>query len=144
MEGSAAPNVAGTIAGLFGLVALVVGICSRRSASAIKWGAIIGMNIILPTFLAAFQANAMAASNQVDLTVTLATGGTFSPAVLTTIANTEGVQVATGMLSRPVNLPVDSRPDRLLVRAQLHVAGQADQRLTDQGLGPGVGDRPQR
>ena len=42
MEGSAAPNVAGTIAGLFGLVALVVGICSRRSASAIKWGAIIG------------------------------------------------------------------------------------------------------
>ena len=65
------------------------------------------MNIILPTFLAAFQANAMAASNQVDLTVTLATGGTFSPAVLTTIAGTEGVQVATGLLSRPVNLPVD-------------------------------------
>jgi uncharacterized membrane protein YccC len=42
MESTAAPNVAGTLAGLFGLVALVVGICSRRSASAIKWGSIIG------------------------------------------------------------------------------------------------------
>ncbi len=66
-----------------------------------------GMNIILPTMLQGLQANAMAASNQVDLTVTHTTGGTFDPAVLATVARTEGVQVATAALSRPVNLPAD-------------------------------------
>ncbi|MCC7360180.1 MAG: FtsX-like permease family protein [Anaerolineales bacterium] len=82
---------------------------STLTTLAVVFGVFIlfAMNIILPTFLAAFQANAMAASNQVDLTVSLATGGTFDPAVLDTIANTQGVRAATGLLSRPVNLPLD-------------------------------------
>lgn len=66
-----------------------------------------GMNIILPTMLQGLQANAMAASNQVDLTVTHTTGGSFDLAVRDTVARTEGVQVVTAALSRPVNLPAD-------------------------------------
>ena len=39
---------------------------------------IFGMNIILPTMVQAFQSNLLAASGQVDVTITLKTGEAFS------------------------------------------------------------------
>src|SRR5262249_171520 len=44
---------------------------------------IFGMNILLPTMLAAFQSNMLAAAGQVDVTITHKTGEAFSPNVLT-------------------------------------------------------------
>jgi putative ABC transport system permease protein len=69
--------------------------------------AIFGMNILIPTMLQAFQANMLAASNNVDLTVSHVTNEAFSPDVLDDVRGVSGVSVAQGMLSRPVNLPAD-------------------------------------
>jgi hypothetical protein len=35
-------DVTSSIQGVFGMAALIVGLCSRRSASALKWGAFVG------------------------------------------------------------------------------------------------------
>lgn len=66
---------------------------------------IFGMNILLPTMLAAFQSNLLAASGQVDVTVTLKTGEAFSRAALNTVRRVEGVSAAAGALSRVANIP---------------------------------------
>jgi hypothetical protein len=42
MEGTAPASPAGTIAALFSIVAFIFGLCSRSSARALRWGAIIG------------------------------------------------------------------------------------------------------
>ncbi len=68
---------------------------------------IFGMNILVPSMMAAFQATMLSVSNTVDLTVTLRTGGGFSPDVLAQVQSTEGIAIAHGMLERPVNLPAD-------------------------------------
>jgi putative ABC transport system permease protein len=68
---------------------------------------IFGMNILIPSMMAAFQATMLAASNTVDLTVTLRTDGGFSPDALAQVESTEGIAIAHAMLQRPVNLPVD-------------------------------------
>src|SRR5690349_7181339 len=66
---------------------------------------IFGMNIIVPTMLQAFTANAMAAAGQVDITVTEKHGETFSLKLLDKVARTDGIKVAEGYIQRTMNLP---------------------------------------
>ena len=68
---------------------------------------IFGMNIILPTMVQAFQSNLLAASGQVDVTVTLKTGEAFSRKVLNRVRAVEGIRAIAGSLSRTVNIPSD-------------------------------------
>lgn len=66
-----------------------------------------GMNIILPTMLQAFDANVLAAYDQVDVTISHKTGESFPLIMLDKTLAVEGVRVATGTLGRTVNLPAD-------------------------------------
>lgn len=68
---------------------------------------IFGMNILVPSMLAAFQATMLSVSNTVDLTVTLQTDGGFAPAVLAQVQATAGIDRSHALLERPVNLPAD-------------------------------------
>ncbi|PKO12570.1 MAG: hypothetical protein CVU39_23625 [Chloroflexi bacterium HGW-Chloroflexi-10] len=68
---------------------------------------IFGMNIVLPTMIAALQSNIMAASGQVDLTITRITGDLFDQAVAAEIQSVNGVQAVSGTLNRSLNLPGD-------------------------------------
>jgi putative ABC transport system permease protein len=79
------------------------------TTSAVVFGVLVvfGMNIILPTMLAALQANAMAASGVVDLTITHETGDAFPQEVLSKVQGVAGVRAATASLKRTVNLPAD-------------------------------------
>jgi len=88
---------------------------------AIVFGVLIifGMNTILPAFINAFQANAMALSNQTDATITNKTGEAFPVAVAQTVAGVEGVRQISAKLERGLNLPADffdndpATPDRV-------------------------------
>ncbi|HKZ70940.1 MAG TPA: hypothetical protein VJ020_12720, partial [Anaerolineales bacterium] len=68
---------------------------------------IFGMNTLLPAFINAFQANAMALADQTDATITNKTGEAFSTDVAETVANVEGVRAVSAQLERPLNLPAD-------------------------------------
>jgi len=68
---------------------------------------IFGMNIMLPTLLKTFQATMLAASNEVDLTISHRAGGPFSSSVLDEVRGVEGIRIAQGLVSRPLNLPAD-------------------------------------
>jgi putative ABC transport system permease protein len=68
---------------------------------------IFGMNIILPTMLAAFQANALAAGGVVDVTITHKTSGAFPVDVVDKLNGIEGIRAYSPSLSRTVNLPAD-------------------------------------
>ncbi len=68
---------------------------------------IFGMNTLLPAFINAFQANAMALADQTDATITNKTGEAFSTDVVQTVANVEGVRAVSAKLERPLNLPAD-------------------------------------
>jgi putative ABC transport system permease protein len=68
---------------------------------------IFGMNILLPTMLAAFESNILAASGQVDVTITHKTGEAFSRNVLSKVRAVPGVRALAGSLSRTVNIPTD-------------------------------------
>ncbi|MGE5224370.1 MAG: FtsX-like permease family protein [Omnitrophica WOR_2 bacterium] len=80
---------------------------------------IFGMNSMLPAFVQAFQANAMAAASQVDVTITSQTGEPFPASVLNTVAGVDGVRAASGTLERSIGLQPDyfdrdpSTPDRV-------------------------------
>jgi putative ABC transport system permease protein len=80
---------------------------------------IFGMNTLLPAFMSAFQANAMALSDQTDVTITNKTGEAFSTDVVQTVVNVEGVRAVSAKLERPLNLPADyfdndpATPDRV-------------------------------
>ncbi len=82
---------------------------------------IFGMNILVPTMLQAFQSTMMAASDQVDVTVRLKSGDSFSAALADRVRSVEGVQAAQALMARPVNLPADfydrdpAAPDRVSV-----------------------------
>jgi ABC-type Mn2+/Zn2+ transport system permease subunit len=60
MEGEAAGNPSGTVAALFGLTALVVGLFSRRFRMAVIWSAVIGSTCLILFFgvLLAYAADA--------------------------------------------------------------------------------------
>jgi putative ABC transport system permease protein len=80
---------------------------------------IFGMNTLLPAFINAFQANALALADQTDVTITNKTGEAFSPKVAQTVARVEGVRAVSAKLERPLNLPADyfdqdaATPDRV-------------------------------
>ena len=76
---------------------------------AIVFGALVifGMNILLPTMLAAFQSNMLAVSGQVDVTITHKTGEAFSRNVLSKVRSVSGVRALAGSLSRTVNIPAN-------------------------------------
>lgn len=88
---------------------------------AIVFGVVIifGMNTLLPAFMNAFQANAMALANQTDATITSKTGEAFALDIAQTIAVVDGVRAVSAKLERPLNLPVDyfdndsATPDRI-------------------------------
>jgi putative ABC transport system permease protein len=68
---------------------------------------IFGMNILLPTMLAAFQSNMLAAAGQVDVTISHKTGEAFSRTALSKVRAVPGVRALAGSLSRTVNIPAD-------------------------------------
>lgn len=74
---------------------------------AIMFGVLIifGMNIILPTMLEAMQANILAASGQVDLTITRVIGDHFDQDLVSVVLETEGIRGASGTFNRTINLP---------------------------------------
>lgn len=68
---------------------------------------IFGMNSMLPAFVQAFQANAMAAASQVDVTITSQTGEPFPQTVLNTVSGISGVRAASGSFERTIGLQPD-------------------------------------
>jgi putative ABC transport system permease protein len=80
---------------------------------------IFGMNTLLPAFINAFQANAMALAEQSDATITSKTGEAFPLSVADTVAGVAGVSAVSARLERPLNLPPDyfdrdpATPDRV-------------------------------
>jgi putative ABC transport system permease protein len=74
---------------------------------AIMFGTLVifGMNTILPTMSRAFQTNVLAASGQVDVTITHKTGEAFSDKVLNRVKTVAGIRVIAGSLSRTLNIP---------------------------------------
>jgi putative ABC transport system permease protein len=80
---------------------------------------IFGVNTLLPSFLEAFQANAMALADRTDATITNKTGESFSVDVAQTVAGIQGVRAVSVKLERPLNLPADyfdhdpATPDRM-------------------------------
>ncbi len=80
---------------------------------------IFGMNIVLPTMLQALQANTMAASGQVDVTVTHVAGDPFNMSLVDSVKNIDGVQAISYSLNRTISLPADyfdkdsGKPDRI-------------------------------
>jgi len=96
---------------------------------------IFGMNIILPTMLASFQANMMAATGTVDATITHQTGGGFSPDVANGLGDIDGVRAVALSLNRTVNLPADfvdgdpAIPDRISVVSLIGIDPESAQFL---------------
>ncbi len=80
---------------------------------------IFSMNTILPAFVSAFQANAMALADQTDVTITNKTGEAFPVEVAQTVGGVEGVRQISTKLERGLNLPADffdndpATPDRV-------------------------------
>lgn len=81
---------------------------------------IFGMNTVLPTLLAALQANVKGAEGNVDFTITNIAGQSFPFEVTDRLRGIEGVQAVSASLNTTINLPGDfadkdpTRPDTLL------------------------------
>jgi putative ABC transport system permease protein len=96
---------------------------------------IFGMNIILPTMIQAFQANMMAASGAVDVTVTHASGSGFPVAVANKLDGIPGIRAYSPRLERTINLPADfvdgdpARTDRINALSLLGIDPAASQAL---------------
>lgn len=65
------------------------------------------LNIVLPAFIGAFQANVLGLIGQTDLTVTHRTGEAFPPAAVEAVHGVAGVRAAVGFYNRTLNLPRD-------------------------------------
>lgn len=66
---------------------------------------IFGLNGILPAFELAFRQNMLAAAGQVDVAISSTSRGTFAEEALTTVAETEGIAHAVGILRHNISLP---------------------------------------
>jgi len=81
---------------------------------------VFGMNTVLPTLLAALQANVQAAEGNVDFTITNVSGQSFPDDVANQLRGLAGVRAVSASLNRTINLPADfvdkdpSRPDTLI------------------------------
>lgn len=99
---------------------------------AIAFGVLViyGLSSIMPAFLGAFQANAMAMAGQVDAAITSKIGATFPAATVQEVAAVDGVQALAGTLERSIGLQADyfdgdpATPDR--VTAVTLVGGDPD------------------
>jgi putative ABC transport system permease protein len=82
---------------------------------------IFGMNTVLPTMLAALQANVQGAEGNVDFTITNVSGQSFPADVDDQLRGLDGVRAVSASLNSTINLPADfvdkdpSRPDTLTV-----------------------------
>jgi putative ABC transport system permease protein len=76
---------------------------------AIVFGVLViyGMNSMLPAVIQAFQANAMAAANAYDASITSKTGDAFNEDSFARVAAVPGVRAASELLERPISLPQD-------------------------------------
>src|SRR5512140_3025633 len=80
---------------------------------------IFGMNTVLPTMLAALQANVQGAEGNVDFTITNVAGQPFPTDEVDRLRGLDGVRDVSASLNKTINLPADcvdkdpSRPDRL-------------------------------
>ena len=68
---------------------------------------IFGMNIILPTMIAALQINVQGAAGLVDFSVTHLSGEPFPAAEAARLEGVDGVRAVSATLNRTVNLPTD-------------------------------------
>lgn len=104
---------------------------------------IFGMNTLIPTMLQSFQATMMAASNNVDLTISHGTGAAFPVDTLASVRGVEGVRVAQGQLSRTINLPANffdhdpQAPDRVSVISLVGLDPLAAQQMRNYAIQPG-------
>ncbi len=80
---------------------------------------IFGMNIILPTMLAALQANVQGASGLVDFSATHISGEPFSISIADKLKNVDGLRAYSPSLTRIINIPADfydndsAQPDKV-------------------------------
>ncbi|MFZ5820781.1 MAG: FtsX-like permease family protein [Chloroflexota bacterium] len=87
---------------------------------------IFGMNTVLPTMVAALQANVQGIEGEVDFTVANLSGETFPEDVIDRLQNIDGVRAMTASLDRAINLPADfvdrdpSHPDTVTA---IHLIG---------------------
>jgi putative ABC transport system permease protein len=68
---------------------------------------IFGMNTVLPTMVAALQANVQGVEGEVDFTVTNLSGEAFPVEALDRLGNIDGVRAMAASLNRTINLPAD-------------------------------------
>ena len=66
---------------------------------------IFASNTIMPSMLAAFQGNVLAASGQADVTVRQKLGEAFKPSLVGRVKGVSGVHAAAGSLQRSINIP---------------------------------------
>ena len=66
---------------------------------------IFAVNALMPTMLSALEGSMLGVSGQVDLTISSASGETFSAAVLKTVKRTPGVAAASPALRRQITFP---------------------------------------
>lgn len=87
---------------------------------------IFGMNTVLPTMVAALQANVQGVEGEVDFTITNLSGEAFPVEVIDRLGNIDGVRSLAASLNRTINLPADfvdrdpSHPDTV---AAIHLIG---------------------
>jgi putative ABC transport system permease protein len=68
---------------------------------------IFGMNTVLPTLVAALQANVQGAEGKVDFTVTNLSGEAFPEDVINRLHGIDGIRAMAPLLQRTINLPAD-------------------------------------
>ena len=66
---------------------------------------IFSMGILLPTMMQSFTSNLQAISGQVDISISLSTGESFSNSTLDKLKSVDGIQVMSGLLTRTINIP---------------------------------------
>jgi putative ABC transport system permease protein len=92
---------------------------------------IFGMNTILPTMIAALQANVQGAEGNVDFTIASAAGGSFDPAAAEKLRALDGIRAVSATLQRTVNLPadfVDGNPSRTDTLTAVNLIGMTPDR----------------
>ena len=81
---------------------------------------IFGMNTVLPTMIAALQANVQGAEGEVDFSITNVTGEAFPADVVDRLRGIDGIRAMAASLNRTINLPPDyvdrdpSHPDTVI------------------------------
>jgi len=81
---------------------------------------IFGMYAVLPTMIAAMQANVQGAEGETDFTITSLTGDSFPAQAAGSLNEIDGVRALASSLERTINLPADfvdnnpARPDRVI------------------------------